>query len=84
MLEISLLTLIFLPIIAGLIVLTPVFSDNQVFIRRFSVYFAIIHTIFSLMFCSVAESSSTELACSVAPWLKACAPLATWSAPADT
>ena len=32
----------------------------------------------------VAESSSTELACSVAPWARAWAVLDTCSAPADT
>ena len=32
----------------------------------------------------VAASSSTEEACSVAPWESACAPLDTWSAPEDT
>lgn len=78
MLEISLLTLIFLPIIAGLIVLTSVFSDNQVFIRRFSVYFAIIHTIFSLMFFLLGPNIDVRnvdcISCIFAPDFKAAIP----------
>ena len=50
MIENFLLLLIFLPLLASVFILLPVFPNNQVYIRRFAVWFALIETFFSLLF----------------------------------
>ena len=78
MAEISLLIFIFLPVIAGITILTPLFSDNQIYIRRFSVYFAILHLLFSLMFFifgpNIDMQNTDCISCVFAPDFKAALP----------
>lgn len=53
----SLLFLIFLPIVAAGIIMLPQFPNHQVIIRRFSKWFASFHFIYSLLFLLFFDSS---------------------------
>ncbi len=58
----SILMLIFSPLIAALIILSPIFPSNKIKIRRFSKTFAILHFIYSLLFLMFFNSTNMDWA----------------------
>ena len=46
----SILLLVFSPVIIALLILSPIFPNNNIKIRRFSKGFAVVHFIYSLLF----------------------------------
>ena len=53
----SLIWLIFLPVIAAIIIMLPAFPNHQVKIRRFAKWFAGLHFVYSLLFLLFFDSS---------------------------
>lgn len=53
----SLIWLIFLPVIAAIVIMLPVFPNHQVKIRRFAKWFAGLHFIYSLLFLLFFDTS---------------------------
>lgn len=53
----SLIWLIFAPIIAAIIMMFPKFPNHQVFARRFAKWFASIHFVYALLFLTFFDSS---------------------------
>ncbi len=53
----SLIWLIFLPVIAAIVIMLPVFPNHQVRIRRFAKWFAGLHFIYALMFLLCFDTS---------------------------
>lgn len=72
----SLIFLVFSPLIAFGVILSPIFGDNEVLIRRFSKGFASLHFIYSLLFLvgfnpiSYNMSYESELKIFDVSWLK--------------
>lgn len=72
----SILTLIFSPLIIALIILSPIFPNNKIKIRRFSKTFSIIHFIYSSLFLVFFNSThlgwsyQKELTFFGSSWLK--------------
>lgn len=72
----SLIVLVFSPLIAFSVILSPLLGDNEVFIRRFSKGFASLHFLYSLLFLAVFDptnlgySFETELKTFDVSWLK--------------
>lgn len=68
--------LIFSPLIAFLVILSPLFGNNEVFIRRFSKGFAAFHFLYSILFLACFDPSAygmsyeTELTIGADSWLK--------------
>lgn len=57
----SILVLIFSPIIAGSLIFSPFFKNNEVRIRRFSKGFASLHFLYSLLFLLFFNSQNTDI-----------------------
>lgn len=57
----SIITLIFSPIIAAISLYTPYFKKNEVRIRRFSKGFASIHFLYTLIFLALFNSQNTDV-----------------------
>ena len=53
----SLIWLIFLPVIAAILIMLPVFPNHQVRIRRFAKWFAGLHFVYSLLFLLFFDAS---------------------------
>ncbi|MDD3237699.1 MAG: NADH-quinone oxidoreductase subunit M [Candidatus Gastranaerophilales bacterium] len=72
----SLIWLVFAPLIAFGLILTPFFGNNEVFIRRFSKGFASLHFLYTLLFLAFYDTSScsfvyeSELKMFDSSWLK--------------
>ena len=72
----SLIWLIFLPVIAAIVIMFPGFPNHQVKIRRFAKWFAGFHFIYSLLFLAFFDSGlygmsfEKELTFFGASWLK--------------
>jgi len=69
----SLNILIFAPVIAALIIASPMFGTNQIYIRRFSKTFATLHFLYSLLFVLFYNQGTgtfyDEITVSGAGWL---------------
>lgn len=72
----SLIFLVFSPLIAFGVILSPLFGDNEVYIRRFSKGFASIHFLYTLLFLAFFDPSTygmsyeAELKLGGLSWLK--------------
>lgn len=72
----SLIFLVFSPLIAFGVILSPLFGDNEVYIRRFSKGFASLHFLYTILFLAFFDPSSyamsyeTELRLFDISWLK--------------
>ena len=72
----SLIFLVFSPLIAFGVILSPLFGDNEVFIRRFSKSFAMLHFLYTLLFLvffdptNYGMSYEVELKIGQLSWLK--------------
>ena len=53
----SLIWLIFLPVIAAIVIMLPVFPNHQVRIRRFAKWFAGLHFVYALLFLLFFDTS---------------------------
>ena len=54
---VSLITLVFSPIIVSILLFTPFFAGKEVRIRRFSKFFAGLHLVYSLLFLVFFQNS---------------------------
>lgn len=72
----SLIVLVFSPLVAFALIISPLLGDNEVFIRRFAKGFASLHFLYTLLFLAVFEpnaysmSFETELKLFDISWLK--------------